>query len=1768
MEAVPKVPMLHFTLKQTLQKSSFSRLKQYIAECYQEDPETFSKEIYELETLRAAAYNPSIDDTGYNVIKRYYCQLHSLQNRFPIENDRSLVNFVWRDIYSSNTTQSSDIRHDMAVVLYNYGAIHTQVGAAANRSSEEEMKLVCTLFQRAAWAFETIREKYQMATTGDMYPEILIFMQNICFAQAQECILEKSLIDNRKSIIVAKVASQIIEYYNSAFAALLSGGEEGMIAEIVGSRQFKEWRQYIQFKVQYTACILLLYQGQNAEEQQKMGERVTLYQASFDRLEDARKEAKHLNNMTQVTEALTFVMDVVEAKRKAAKNENEFIYHEEVPELSSIATIAGANLVKGIPFNVSDAASEDIFHRLVPIKTHEHSSLYSEEKTNLLRKITQKIEAKDNELNQFMESLNIDSLSFNPKEVKLPQSIIDRCAAMNARPTVIDDLIQNMSSLAEICVDVENMLQTIQELLSKEEFYEKDFQQTMGQYRPSGHFVELSREFMKYQEAHNKAGDSNDTLRKAMEMHVNNLRILSKPLSDVQAAIPTCSIECDPKLLSETQMLLNKVNEMRVQRAQLYAQLSENIQNDDITAQLVAWGDEDVEKLFKSELGKHEQLINIIEQNLVAQENILKTFTDAYAKCAHFIKTVSDTKHKRDIFFSSLIASYDVYDDLLGKSLKGLEFYKKLQSNIQRLCARVRSARDVHDEERQQRIDSMNKKALSSMQPPSSMPVSTALAPNADYPKLTKPTEHDVMESYRSTAIRPTPIGQENCLTSMQHDVSHSNSVSTTVPFNYNYQTSVAASMPSSYTPPAAQTTISTPSSAPSSYSNQSNTYSSQQSAYSSQPNSYSSQQNAYYATQFSQANAAYAPNSAGGFVNPIYSNLPTSNAAQQPKQSYENVPTTVTYTTSGSTSVSSYGNVGTYSYATTSPTSTQQYNYNSMMTSVQNPVQNLPVSSQSQSYLNYSQSDTRQANSYMNPSYATAQTPTTATYYSQTPQTSVYQSANASSITNPTLQSYAGVSYADYTSQVNAYEMPSNSQYSQQSQQVPQAYSHSNSTASYMQTTAHPQPQQQSHVPQVSSSTAFTNYTPGYSTQSLPQASGASTTGQLSQIGVTAGLPQIGATTGQLPQTGVSSGQFPQTLPPTTATITNNPQSTYPTSDAYNYYNTQYPVHNTPTSNKYYGNETNIQSNPYSMPMSSSYLPPGYGVPANYSAPNQTNVYNYGTIDPAASGSLASAGSNYTTISQHAPNIAPASANAMTPATNPVVQSSISAQVSYPPHASIPASSIPASVAPYQNVAPSSSVTTIPANSPQVKPEPAKPKSNKFDLLSDLDNISIAAPTLQPMKSTDKLLQPEPKPEIVTPNKPDESQTKKEEMIPELPRPTSDERPPVHKNDSIEKALTELSLAEEELTIKAKVETETKPAISSHLAELIASSTVVSTASVPPSSANIENFYKEVQRYEKIVNGLTTKTLNGTTPLEIKWKELHDLLDKDAAKRSVSVSKLFPEKNRNMLSVPYDHSRVLLPTETDNYINAAHIRDLGSHCNHFILADAPTYNTVKDFWCMIWSQNASYVVCLIIPDEGPILLFPKQLNTPHNFGDYTVTILSEHNRLHIIERSIRVTSSESNSTRIITILQPKQWPTKNSITNIIGVSQNIIDTATAAKLHNIPVILNCPTNLERSSLVALTITCILALECEMPIIINVTDVWYRICSQRKNILNDTSIFQQSMQIVLQCCREFIKKRSPKTLSNNTQTNYYFIEEEEPTVKDPFKDLDPLWKLK
>ena len=68
--------------------------------------------------------------------------------------------------------------------------------------------------------------------------------------------------------------------------------------------------------------------------------------------------------------------------------------------------------------------------------------------------------------------------------------------------------------------------------------------------------------------------------------------------------------------------------------------------------------------------------------------------------------------------------------------------------------------------------------------------------------------------------------------------------------------------------------------------------------------------------------------------------------------------------------------------------------------------------------------------------------------------------------------------------------------------------------------------------------------------------------------------------------------------------------------------------------------------------------------------------------------------------------------------------------------------------------------------------------------------------------------------------------------------------------------------------------------------------------------------------------------------------------------------NRCYPMKNRLPDVLPFDASRVELPTTKDDYINASHVRDLSRHCPRFIATQAPAPNTFSDFWTMVWQEQ------------------------------------------------------------------------------------------------------------------------------------------------------------------------------------------------------------------
>ena len=86
----------------------------------------------------------------------------------------------------------------------------------------------------------------------------------------------------------------------------------------------------------------------------------------------------------------------------------------------------------------------------------------------------------------------------------------------------------------------------------------------------------------------------------------------------------------------------------------------------------------------------------------------------------------------------------------------------------------------------------------------------------------------------------------------------------------------------------------------------------------------------------------------------------------------------------------------------------------------------------------------------------------------------------------------------------------------------------------------------------------------------------------------------------------------------------------------------------------------------------------------------------------------------------------------------------------------------------------------------------------------------------------------------------------------------------------------------------------------------------------------------------------------------------------------ALSVARCYPMKNRAPDVLPFDSSRVELPTTKDDYINASHIRHLSPHAPNFIATQWPPANTHTDFWTMVWQEQIEVIVCLLSEPPTP----------------------------------------------------------------------------------------------------------------------------------------------------------------------------------------------------
>jgi len=148
---------------------------------------------------------------------------------------------------------------------------------------------------------------------------------------------------------------------------------------------------------------------------------------------------------------------------------------------------------------------------------------------------------------------------------------------------------------------------------------------------------------------------------------------------------------------------------MRKQRCQLIERLREDLDADDITKKALTERELDPGKLFELELKKHDKNRELIQQNLRAQENIVKALTEANANFADYrrqiVATNERSKHYNNfliiIFFRralqslTLVTAYQVFMEIVEKTQKALGFYGQMSKLLDALERGVKNMEEI-----------------------------------------------------------------------------------------------------------------------------------------------------------------------------------------------------------------------------------------------------------------------------------------------------------------------------------------------------------------------------------------------------------------------------------------------------------------------------------------------------------------------------------------------------------------------------------------------------------------------------------------------------------------------------------------------------------------------------------------------------------------------------------------------------------------------------------------------------------------------------------------------------------------------------------------------------------------------------------------------------------------------------------------------------------------------------------------------------------------
>uniref|UniRef100_G3S774 Programmed cell death 6-interacting protein n=1 Tax=Gorilla gorilla gorilla TaxID=9595 RepID=G3S774_GORGO len=342
-------------LKKTSEVDLAKPLVKFIQQTYPsggEEQAQYCRAAEELSKLRRAAVGRPLDkhEGALETLLRYYDQICSIEPKFPFSENQICLTFTWKDAFDKGSLFGGSVKlalaslgYEKSCVLFNCAALASQIAAEQNLDNDEGLKIAAKHYQFASGAFlhikETVLSALSREPTVDISPDTVGTLSLIMLAQAQEVFFLKATRDKMKDAIIAKLANQAADYFGDAFKQC----------------QYKDTLpKYFYFQEVFPVlaakhCIMQAnaeyHQSILAKQQKKFGEEIARLQHAAELIKTVASRYDEYVNVKDFS-------DKINRALTAAKKDNDFIYHDRVPDLKDLDPIGKATLVKSTPVNV------------------------------------------------------------------------------------------------------------------------------------------------------------------------------------------------------------------------------------------------------------------------------------------------------------------------------------------------------------------------------------------------------------------------------------------------------------------------------------------------------------------------------------------------------------------------------------------------------------------------------------------------------------------------------------------------------------------------------------------------------------------------------------------------------------------------------------------------------------------------------------------------------------------------------------------------------------------------------------------------------------------------------------------------------------------------------------------------------------------------------------------------------------------------------------------------------------------------------------------------------------------------------------------------------------------------------------------------------------------------------------------------------------------------------------------------------------------------